>query len=185
MIDTHDFAALAFDEAPVGIVLTENRVVRACNQTFADMTGYAHSDLIGLSFRQFYGSDEEFERVRDIGLGPLRAAQSYSDERLLRHRDGHSLWCRFRARTLVPNAPLQAVVMTFAQISDSVPSLRLSKRERQVLGLMHQGHTSKEIASRLGLSPRTVDDVRGRLIKRFGVRRASEILRRMVDLRIE
>jgi DNA-binding CsgD family transcriptional regulator len=41
---------------------------------------------------------------------------------------------------------------------------------------MNQGLTSKEIAKQLGLSPRTIDDTRGRLIKRFGVRRATDLL---------
>ncbi|MCB1390163.1 MAG: PAS domain-containing protein [Rhodobacteraceae bacterium] len=169
------FAQMAFDAAPVAIVLTEQRVIRSCNLTFARLLGYRVDELLGQSFRLFYGSDEEFEGVRDIGLAVLRASGQYTDERLVRHRAGHSLWCRFRAATLVPEAPLDRVVMSFAPIHDAGP-VSLSKRERQVLGLMNRGLTSKEIATRLGLSPRTVDDVRGRLIKRFGVRRAADIL---------
>ena len=34
---TGDFVELAFSFAPVGIVVTENRVIRDCNDTFADM----------------------------------------------------------------------------------------------------------------------------------------------------
>ena len=170
-----DLALLAFDGAPVAIVLTENRVIRACNRTFARMLGDADADLVGQSFRIFYGSDQEFEDIRDIGLATLRETGQYTDERLVRHRAGHSLWCRFRAATLVPDAPLDRMVMTFAPISEA-GAVSLSRRERQVLELMNRGLTSKEIAARLHLSPRTVEDVRGRLIRRFGVRRAAEIL---------
>lgn len=170
-----DFAHLAYQAAPVAIVLTEQRVIRSCNRTFARLVGYAAEDLLGQSFRLFYGSDEEFEGIRDIGLTTLRETGQYTDERLLRHRAGHGLWCRFRAATLVPEAPLDRIVMSFSPIHEAGP-VSLSKRERQVLELMNRRLTSKEIAARLHLSPRTVEDVRGRLIKRFGVRRAADIL---------
>lgn len=176
-----DFATLAFDEAPIGIVLTERRVIRSCNRTFATLLGYRVEELLGQSFRILYGSDEEFENIRDIGIPLLQQTGSYTDERLVRHRAGHGVWCRFRARTLVPEAPLERVVMSFAAIRDAAP-LSLSKRERQVLELMSRRLTSKEIAARLGLSPRTIDDVRGRLIKRFELRRATDLLGRLRGL---
>lgn len=173
---------LAFDAAPVGIVLAERRVIRACNETIAHLTGCAAADLVGQSFRMLYGSEDEFRQVRDIGLGALMRAQSYADERLLRRRDGHSLWCRFRARSLTPAAPLDRVVMTFAQIAEKGAAVSLTNRERQVLGLMSRRLTSRQIALELGLSRRTVDDVRGRLIRRFHLRKASDLLQQMTDL---
>lgn len=173
--DLSDMTQIAFDSAPVGIVMAEQRVIRACNITFAAMLGYDVADLLGQSFRMLYGSDEEFETIKDVGLRSLMQTGHYTDERLVRHRLGHGFWCRFRARTPKLDAPMDRVVMSFAQIADSDP-VRLSKRERQVLERMNQGLTSKEIAKQLGLSPRTIEDTRGRLIKRFGVRRATDLL---------
>lgn len=173
--DLPNFTRLAFEAAPVAIALTENRVIRICNQTFGQLFGYDVSELIGRSFRLFYGSDEEFELIRDIGLTVLRETGHYHDERLVRHRKGHNVWCRFRATTLAMDAPLDRIVMSFAPISDTGP-LSLSRRERQVLELISRGLTSKEIARHLGLSPRTIDDVRGRLIRRFEVRHAANII---------
>lgn len=170
-----EMTQIAFDAAPVGIVMAEQRIIRACNATFASMLGYGVVDLVGQSFRMLYGSDEEFETIKDIGLRSLMQTGDYTDERLVRHRLGHGFWCRFRARTPKLDAPMDRVVMSFAPISDKDP-VRLSKRERQVLERMNQGLTSKEIAKQLGLSPRTIDDTRGRLIKRFGVRRATDLL---------
>jgi PAS domain S-box-containing protein len=177
----NELTRLAFDAAPIGIVLAEQRVIRTCNRTFASMLGYEIKELVGQSFRMFYGSDEEFEATRDIGLMLLQQTGRYSDERFVQHRAGHALWCRFRAHTLSAAAPLAHVVMSFAQINEAAP-VSLTKRERQVLGLMNQRLTSKEIANHLGLSPRTIDDVRGRLIKRFGVKRATDLLGRMRGL---
>ncbi len=176
-----DLALLAFHAAPIGVVLAERRVIRACNAGFAQLVGHSVADLVGQSFRMLYGSEDEFERIRDIGLGALMRDQFYVDERLLRHRDGHSLWCRFRARSLTPAKPLDRVVMTFASIPEKADPLSLTNRERQVLGLMSRGQSTKQIAHDLGLSHRTIDDVRGRIIKRFGLRKASDLLHRMAD----
>lgn len=176
-----DLDKLAYDEAPVGIVLTEERVIRACNRAFAEMLGYSRADLLGQSFRVLYASDDEFDRVRDIGLAPLQATSAYTDERMMLRRDGGQLWCRFRAHALVPEAPLARLVMTFAVIADS-PAVPLSPRERQVVGGLGRGLTSKEIARELGLSPRTIEDVRARLLRRFAVRNATELLARLTYL---
>ncbi len=171
-----EFAHLAFDEAPLGIVLTEQRVIRAANRTFAAMVGYQSPDLLGKSFRMFYASRKEFEKVRDIGLKPLKERGVYSDERIMVRRDASRFWCRFRAHTLTPDAPLDRTVLSFAQISDTVTNVTLTARERQVVLLLARGMTSKEAARDLGLSPRTIDDVRARLLRKFSARNTVELL---------
>lgn len=174
-----DFHTLAFEHAPVGLVLSENRIIRCCNVKFASLLGYTRTEIEGQSFRMFYGSDEEFENIRDVGIDVLKANGDYSDERLFRRRDGASVWCRFRAHSLTPETPLRRIILSYAPIAQTPSTAHLSKRERQVLGLMSQSKTSKEIARELGLSPRTIDDVRARLIKRYGVKRCVDLLRRM------
>ncbi len=171
---------LAFDNAPVGIVLTEDRTIRTCNDTFARLFSWPAEELRGQSFRILYGSEREFEDIRDIGLGPLRREGSYTDERLIRRRDGERLWCRFRARTLTPDAPLSRLVMTFAPLPlPAEPPVALTARERDVVAGLARGATSKEIARDLGLSPRSVEDVRARLMRKLGVRNATELVLRL------
>ena len=177
-----NYTKLAFDNAPVGLVISENRIIKCCNLTFSSMLGYAPKDIQGKSFRMFYGSNEEFERIRHVGINALRTKGNYSDERLLHHREGHSVWCRFRAHSLTPDQPLDRIILSYAQISNNAQSINLSKRERQVLGLMNQEMSSKQIAQELNLSPRTIDDVRARLIKRYNVKRCSDLLSRMTRL---
>ena len=53
----------------------------------------------------------------------------------------------------------------------------LSPRERQVLGLVVEGNSSKVIARLLGLSPRTVEIHRTRAMSRLGVQNASQAVR--------
>lgn len=170
---------LAFDMAPVGICLTEARIIRACNTTFAAMTGHDADSLPGQSFRLFYDSDKAFDAIRDIGVDPLRRAEDYSDERLLRHASGRGILVQFRARTLTPADPLVRLVMTFTPAMQTPDDRRLTPRERTVISGLTRGRTSKEIARDLGLSPRTIEDVRARLLRRFGARNATELLARL------
>ena len=46
-----DFALMAFHGAPIALVMTERRVIRSCNLTFARLLGYRIDDLIGQSFK--------------------------------------------------------------------------------------------------------------------------------------
>ena len=174
-----DLDQLAFDNAPMGLALTEQRVIRACNQTFAEMFGFQKEELIGQSFRRLYGTDQEFHQIRDIGLEPLRQSLPYTDERLMRHSDGTPIWCRFRARTLTPDTPLARIVLSFALIDNGSEGPQLTRREREVLLLLSKGQTSKEMGRILGISPRTVEDVRARLLKKFQVKSVALLLARL------
>ena len=93
--------------------------------------------------------------------------------------DGSRIWCRFRARTLTPQAPLTRTVLSFALIDDSTSGPKLPHRERDILLLLSRGLTSKEMARTLGLSPRTVEDVRARLLKKFKVKNVALLLSRL------
>lgn len=59
-----------------------------------------------------------------------------------------------------------------------VASLRaLSKREREVLEMLAQGHTQREIGERLGLSAKTVETYRGRIAQKLGLRSRAGLVR--------
>jgi DNA-binding NarL/FixJ family response regulator len=53
----------------------------------------------------------------------------------------------------------------------------LSLREREVLQLTVEGHSSASIAERMDLSPKTVDTYRSRLMGKLGVRDLPELVR--------
>jgi len=54
---------------------------------------------------------------------------------------------------------------------------RLTPREREVLRLIALGHTSVEIAEKLGLSPRTIETHRARIHRKLGVSTRAELVR--------
>jgi DNA-binding NarL/FixJ family response regulator len=53
----------------------------------------------------------------------------------------------------------------------------LSCREREVLQLVAEGLSAKEIAARLGLSAKTAEAHRGKLMAKLGIRRSSMLVR--------
>lgn len=54
---------------------------------------------------------------------------------------------------------------------------RLSAREREVLALTAEGHSSTEVAKFLRLSPKTVDTYRARLMEKLGLKHRSQLVR--------
>ncbi len=58
---------------------------------------------------------------------------------------------------------------------------RLSARERQVLDFMISGLKSKEIAIKLGISPRTVETYRTRLRSKFACKSNAEVIRHTIQ----
>ena len=68
---------------------------------------------------------------------------------------------------------------------DTTASLgQLTQRERQVLTGIAEGHTNKEIAASLGLSPRTVESYRESLIRKLGIPSVAGLTKFALDARL-
>ena len=57
-----------------------------------------------------------------------------------------------------------------------LPLVVLSDREKEVLRLVVQGYSSRQIAELLDLSPRTIDHHRANLVRKFGLRNTVELV---------
>ncbi|WP_299350882.1 LuxR C-terminal-related transcriptional regulator [uncultured Shimia sp.] len=169
------FDELAFTYAPIGLVVTENRVIRDCNRTFATMFGYERSELQGQTFALLYPTDEEFSNIRDRGITALRESNTYWDERIMARKDSSLFWCRTRGHSFTPEEPLMRAVWSFADLSDVRPYQPLTRREREIVSHLADGLTSKEIALKLELSYRTVEVYRAKMLKKFGVSNTSAL----------
>jgi DNA-binding NarL/FixJ family response regulator len=60
-------------------------------------------------------------------------------------------------------------------------STPLSHREREVLELVAQGYTNQQIADHLGLSVKTVETYRARLVEKLGLQSRAELVRYALD----
>jgi DNA-binding NarL/FixJ family response regulator len=57
------------------------------------------------------------------------------------------------------------------------PYGRLTAREREVFHLIAEGHTTKEVARNLGISVKTAENHRTRVLDKVGVRNTAELVR--------
>ena len=76
----------------------------------------------------------------------------------------------------VAQAFFEEFVQNGGKIDDTGPK-PLSGRERQVLGLIVEGLPNKDMATQLRLSVRTVEKHRQRVMRKLGVRRATELVK--------
>jgi FixJ family two-component response regulator len=60
----------------------------------------------------------------------------------------------------------------------------LTPREREVLDLMTQGKQNKVIAQELGVSPRTIEIHRARVMEKMNAHSVAELVRMMLDLKV-
>jgi two-component system, NarL family, response regulator NreC len=94
-----------------------------------------------------------------------RAIRAVVEDRLFLDEDG--------ARLVV----LQRYRKSGQTEDDNAAAERLSAREREVLTLLALGHSTKEIADRLSVSLKTVEEYRARLKDRLGLAHRTELVR--------
>ena len=72
---------------------------------------------------------------------------------------------------------ISATVVEAFTSPGEAPDPVLTPRERQVLQLVAEGHTSKAIAVKLGLSVKTVESYRARVMEKVGVHETAGLVR--------
>jgi len=167
---------LAFLNAPIGLVVLEDRVIRIANLRFSEMFGAPAEAFTDTPLARVYPSVQDYERIGALGLEAMRESGRYEDERIMRRLDGELFWCRVRGQSVTPDNPFRRGVWSFVDLSSERPVVELTPREREIAILTCQGKTSKEIGLELGLSYRTVEAHRARLLDKFGARKLPELV---------
>lgn len=176
---TEDYR-LAFEMAPVGLALSRNRIMTDCNQQLCSMFGASRELLIGQSFQILYPSVEEYERLGQRMAPILSATGMYADSRIMQRANGEAFWCHVSGRTLERGSPHAAGVWSFEDLSAQRPvKAGLTGREREVAARMLEGLTSKEMGKALGISHRTVEIYRARLMRKYGAATAADLVRKL------
>ena len=176
---------LAFDLAPVGLALSRNRFILDCNRHVCEMFGATRDQLIGQSFLILYPSADEYERIGTRMLPILNATGMYSDNRIMKRVDGRTkgetFWCHVTGRALNRNAPHESGIWIFEDLSASRPvTAELTAWEREVAAQLMRGLTSKEIGRALGISHRTVEIYRARLIRKFKASTTADLVQKLM-----
>ena len=135
-----------------GLELQEELARRAALVAVIVMTGHADVPLA----------------VRAMKAGAIDLLEKpFSNERLV---------ARIEAAIAVAN---ERAARAFSEAARSKSVLGLSGRERDVLNLMVEGLSTKEIASALNRSPRTVDIHRSRVMEKMQVKSVSALMRKL------
>ena len=175
---------LAFDLAPIGMVLSRNRAIVDCNQCVCEMFGVTQEQLIGQSFQLLYPSADEYERTGQRIAPILNTQGVYADDRIMKRVDGRfkgeTFWCHVTGRALNREAPHAAGIWTFEDLSARKPvKAELTPREREVAAQLMDGQTSKEIGRTLGISHRTVEIYRVKLMRKYGASGSADLIQKL------
>ncbi len=176
---------LAFDLAPVGLALSRQRIMVDCNQALCEMFGATREQLVGQSFQLLYPSADEYERMGER-LEPLLGRNgTYADNRIMKRVDGRlkgeTFWCHVTGRALDRDAPHAAGIWSFEDLSSRrTVTAQLTPREREVAAFLMDGLTSKQIGKALGISHRTVEIYRARLMRKYRAHSTPDLMQRLL-----
>lgn len=124
---------LAFGLAPIGLLVSRNRVIQSYNQAFCDMFRYDPQSLRGMSLEHLYPTTGEFEHIGERALAAMREHGTYSDERIMRTNGGGLFWCHVTGRTMEREDPFALAVWVFEDLSAVRPvTTNLTAREREI-----------------------------------------------------
>lgn len=176
---------LAFTMAPVGLVLSRNRVIVDCNAYLCEMFGAAREQLINQSFQVLYPSADEFQRTGERITPILNRHGTYADDRIMKRFDGRfkgqTFWCHVTGRALNREVPHESGIWCFEDLSASrTVKADLTPREREVAAYLMQGLTSKQTGKLLTISHRTVEIYRARLMRKYQAATAADLVHKLM-----
>jgi PAS domain S-box-containing protein len=172
---------LAFELAPVGLVLSRNRTMLDCNRHVCEMFGASREVLMGQSFQVLYPSADEYERLGAHMEPILNAKGYYADNRIMKRANGEVFWCHVSGRALNRADPHASGIWSFEDLSAQRPvRAELTGREREVAARLLEGLTSKEIGRTLEISHRTVEIYRARLMRKYNASTAADLVQKLL-----
>ena len=109
----------------------------------------------------------------------------YADNRVMKRVDGRhageAFWCHVTGRAIDRRAPHDAGIWTFEDLSAQRPiGAVLTPREREVAAQLTRGLTSKEIGRALGLSHRTVEVHRAKLMRKYRASTTADLVQKLM-----
>jgi DNA-binding CsgD family transcriptional regulator len=130
----------------------------------------------------------EYERIGRRMLPALNASGRYADNRMMRRVGnlhgaiaGETFWCHVTGRALNRDAPHEAGIWTFEDLGTRRrATAELTPREREVAAQLMQGLTSKQIGRQLGISHRTVELHRARLMRKYSAATTAELVNKLM-----
>ena len=177
MPQREDMHAL-FDAAPDTILVADDdrRYVYA-NRAAEELLGIRVEEILRLRVEDI--ADAEPQVVRDLWASFLEQG-SLRGEFVVRRPDGTRRATDFHARANFRPGLHSSILRELAHAEAGRLDRRaqlLTPREREILSLVADGHTSQGIADRLGITRRTVDTHRTNMNRKLGLRSVAALTR--------
>ena len=109
--------AALLDNALIGIVLVEKRVIVQCNRRFEQLFGYAEGEMLGRSTEILYMSREGYEGIGERIWAALASGETYVEEIWFKRKDGGRFWGYLHGKALDPANPHGGTVCICADLT--------------------------------------------------------------------
>jgi len=178
-----DLNGLAFEESPAAQIISHDRRILKCNKSFATLFGFTVEELENELILKLYPTSADYLQIGERCLKALQVSTRYEDERFMQHRDGQIFWARARGVTLTPERPFSLMIWSFDRIRhNETKTTELTPREQEISGFIVNGLTCKETAQALGISHRTVEVHRARVMNKLGAKNTAELVSKIVQI---
>ena len=183
-------------EHPAALVVADtDGTIVFWNAAAEALLGYSQSDAVGQSLESLLVPDDRrAERGEVLGQATEGGAACYTTER--KHKNGdtvpvsvtidvvraegqHNGYAYITMREL---SKLRCMCGATVSNAPARPMKELTTRQRQVLRLIAEGRSTREIAQRLTLSVKTVETHRGHLMQRLRLKSVAGLVRYAVSI---
>ena len=117
IVERNEVLGAILAASPFGIALVKNRTLQWVNESLAQMLEYDSSELIGMTVRNLYKSEEDYQHTGEQIFSDLKDhGQSSIGTRLVR-KSGAPMDCRIQMATLNTKNPLFSRMVTITDIT--------------------------------------------------------------------
>jgi PAS domain S-box-containing protein len=150
------------------------------NRPWLDFRGRTMAEELGDGWIEGVHPDDRV-RCLDTYRGAFDAHQPFDMEYRLRRADGRYCWIRDTGSAQFDkDGGFLGYIGSCVEIPAPVCAISVSpltKREMQVLTLVADGHSTKKIAAMLGISYKTADSHRSRIMEKLNVHETASLVR--------
>jgi PAS domain S-box-containing protein len=127
-----------FRAAPIGIGLTQERVLRWTNNQLSEITGFTASEMLGKSARLLYPDEQEFKRVGEVKYQQIHELGTGTVETLWRHKDGRLRDILLSSAPLTPGDLSGGVIFTALDITERKATEAALRRQSHYMTALHE-----------------------------------------------